>query len=90
MTDLWVVASGDYEQYGVDAVFTTRELAEAYAAARNALCVKYAGHPGLSCQSPACAATTYSVEEYQIALDPEPPTQWPQEWLDRAGWVEPA
>lgn len=88
---LYVVASGEYEQYSVHAAFTTREKAEAYAAALNALAVKYAGFPGLSCETPERAATSYWVEDgYTLPIDPAPWTQWPQEWLDRAGWIEPA
>jgi hypothetical protein len=36
MTDIWIVTSGEYSSYSVDAAFTTMEAADAWAARMNA------------------------------------------------------
>lgn len=73
MAELFVVGTGEYEHYSVVAVFSTRELAEAWVAAANAQCVANAGIPGLSCQTPEDAARSYWIEEQTLDLDPVHP-----------------
>lgn len=72
----FIVSSGEYDNYIVWAQFTTREKADAYAAACNAQSVVEAGVPGLSALTKEEAAHCYRVEEgeYNVDVDPDPPS----------------
>lgn len=62
---IWAVSSGEYSDYRVNAVFSTKEKAEAYAARFNKL-VRH-------------RSDEYGVEEYP--LDPEMPEEGLSCWL---------